>query len=217
VVPTKAATLLLAALAALALGAPAQAKRLRVEVLSVKGQQTVSWHDTRGGCGTISRSGSQTIAFKSVRRARLSLLRIPRSHGFTYYGTNFVRSQWTLSRTFAQSAPPSCPEPLAAQAGDCGARGPYAVPVDVTYRDGALELRAVTDRIPPPYKSCEYDGLHEFDLIDSKGRLRERRLASRRRGTIRVRVTGRLVEPVTESEGSQVTTLEATVRLRRRR
>jgi hypothetical protein len=28
-----------------------------------------------------------------------------------------------------------------------------------------------TDRYPPAYKTCEYDGFHVSDVIDSKGRL----------------------------------------------
>jgi hypothetical protein len=221
--PRLACLFIAAFVAPLALVSPAQAKRLRFKVVSVKGQQTVSWHDTRTGCGTISRSGSQTISFKSVHPARLSLLRIPRPgkrRGVTYYGVNFIRSNWTLSRTFQSNAPPNCQQSLesyAAQANDCGTRGPFPVGVDIGYRDGAVELRAATDRIVAPYKACEYDGFHEFDLIESKGRLSKRRLTSRRRRTIRVKVSGHLNEPAAESEGSQVTTLKATVKLRRRR
>jgi hypothetical protein len=69
----------------------------------------------------------------------------------------------------------------------------------------------------PQYESCEYDGFHELDLIDSDGRLSQRRLTSRRRRTIRVKVSERVKEPTAESEGSQTTTLAATVALRRAR
>jgi hypothetical protein len=209
----------------LALAPPAQAKRryLRLEVVSVKGQQTASWSDTQtSGCGNVSRTGSQTISFESTRPARLRLLRIPRftrtgkKRGVTYIGENFIHTNWTLSRTFQRGAPPSCPpEPYFAQASDCGTRGPFAVPVDVGWRDGAVTFRGVTDRYPPAYKTCEYDGFHVWDLIDSKGRLSQRRLTSRRRRTIRVKVSAHLNEPGAESEGSQTTSLVATVTLRR--
>ena len=210
---------------ALLLVPPAQAKRryLRLQVLSVKGQQTATWRDTQtSGCGNISRTGSQTISFESTRPARLRLLRIPRftrtgkKHGVTYVGENFINTNWTLSRTFQQGPPPSCPpEPYGAQANDCGTRGPFAVPVDIGWRDGAVTLHAATDRYPPAYKTCEYDGFHVWDLIDSKGRLSQRRLTSRRRPTLRVNVSARLNEPGAESEGSQTTSLTATVTLRR--
>jgi hypothetical protein len=223
--------LVLASLLTLALAPPAQAARrhyLRLEVVSVKGQQTVNWNDTRqSGCGNVSRSGSQTISFESLRPGRLSLLRIPRftrsgkrRRGVTYIGVNFVPTNWTLSRTFQQSPPPSCPppaEPYAAQASDCGTRGPFAIPVDVGWREGAVTLRAATDRIASPYRRCEYDGFHEFDLIDSKGRLSQRTLTSRRRGSISVRVSARKNEPAAESVGTQTTVLAATVVLRRSR
>ena len=71
---------LLAFLVALALAPAAQAKPhyLRFKVMSVTGAQTVTWHDSvdYGGCGTITRSGSQTISFKSTKPARLKLRRI---------------------------------------------------------------------------------------------------------------------------------------------
>jgi hypothetical protein len=226
-VRSRLATLLLAAaLAALALAAPAQAKRhyLRFQVLSVKGEQTATWKDTQAsGCGSVSRSGSQTISFESTRPARLRLLRIPRftrtgkKRGVTYIGENFIHTNWTLSRTFQQSPPPACPpEPAyAAQASDCGTRGPFAVPVDVGWRDGAVTFRGVTDRYPPAYKTCQYDGFHVWDLINSKGRLSQRKLTRRGRPTLHVKVSARLNEPGAESEGSQTTSLTATVTLRR--
>jgi hypothetical protein len=222
------ASVLVVALAVLFLAAPAQAKRhyLRFEVLSVKGQQTATWNDKQtSGCGSISRSGSQTISFESTRPARLRLLRIPRftrsgkKRGVTYIGENFINTNWNLSRTFQQSPPPACPpEPVsAAQATDCGTRGPFAVPVDVGWRAGAVTLRAVTDRYPPAYKTCEYDGFHVWDLIDSKGRLSQRKLTRRGRPTLHAKVSARLNEPGAESEGSQITSLTATVTLRRAR
>jgi hypothetical protein len=214
-------------LLALAIAAPAQARPhyLRFQVLSVKGQQTANWKDTQqSGCGSISRSGSQTITFESTRPARLRLLRIPRftrtgkKRGVTYTGENFIHTNWNLSRTFQQSAPPACPpEPLAAQASDCGTRGPYAVPIDIGWRDGAVTLRGVTDRYPPAYKTCEYDGFHVWDLINSKGRLSQRKLTRRGRPTLRAKVSTRLNEPGAESQGSQTTVLTATVTLRRTR
>ena len=107
---------------------------------------------------------------------------------------------------------------MAAQTTDCGTKGPFAVPIDIGWRGGALELRGVLARgfqRAPHYESCEYDGFHELDLIDSKGRLSQRRLTSRRRRTLRVKVSGRVEEPTAESEGSQNTTLSATVTLKR--
>ena len=211
----------------------ADAKRhsLRFNILSVQGQQTVTWSDTRafGDCGTIARSGSQTISFESTEPARLSLQRIPRytrageRRGITYYGVNFIHADWTFSRSFEQSPPPSCPEPVLAQAGqasDCGTQGPFAVPINIGWRDGSVQLRAVLDhgapgQRSPQYRSCEYDGFHEFDLIDSKGRLPQRRLTRRPWRAIRVRLSGHSNEPTAESEGSQTTALEATVKLRR--
>jgi hypothetical protein len=212
----------------LALAAPAQAKRhyLRFDVLSIKGHQTANWNDKQtSGCGSVFRSGSQTISFESTRSARLRLLRIPRftrtgkKRGVTYTGENFMHTNWNLSRTFQQSAPPACPpEPAyAAQGSDCGTRGPFAVAVDVGWRDGAVTFRGVTNRYPPAYKTCEYDGFHVWDLIDSKGRLSQRKLTARGRPTLHVKVSARLNEPGAESEGSQTTSLTATVTLRRAR
>ncbi len=223
---TRSATIFVAAgLTALGFAAPAQAKRhyLRFDVLSVKGHQTANWNAKQAnGCGTVSRSGSQTISFESTRPARLRLLRIPRftrtgrKRGVTYTGENFIHTNWNLSRTFQQGPPPSCPpEPAYAQASDCGTRGPFAVPVDVGWRDGAVTFRGATDRYPPAYKTCEYDGFHVWDLIDSKGRLSQRKLTRRGRPTLRVNVSARLNEPGAESEGSQTTSLTATVTLRR--
>src|SRR3954449_6270915 len=110
----------------LALVPPAEAKRryLRLEVVSVKGQQTASWTDTQtSGCGNVTRTGSQTISFESTGPARLRLLRIPRftrtgkKRGVTDTGENFIDANWPLARTFQQGAPPTCPpEPYFAQA-----------------------------------------------------------------------------------------------------
>jgi hypothetical protein len=231
------ASLLVAgSLLALALAAPAQAKSryLRFEVLSVKGQQTANWTGTRdsGGCGTIHRSGSQTISFESLRPSRLRLRGFPRTNprtgkrrrGFDYFGWGIVPANWTFTRTFQQSTPPSCPpseEPIVAQAqaNDCGTKGPYATPVTVGWRGGFVEFRGVMDpeKPRPTYRSCEYEAFHAYELIDSKGRLSQRRLTSRRRQPIRVKVSARLKEPAVEGEGSQTTVLEATVTLRRRR
>jgi hypothetical protein len=222
-------------LLALTLAAPAEAKRryLRFEV-SVKGQQTANWTGTRdaGGCGTIHRSGSQTIAFESRRPGRLSLRRFPKTNprtgtrrGFTYFGIDAVPTNWTFTRTFQESWPPACPPPsdeepvVAAQANDCGTQGPFPVPVSVAWRGGFVEFRGVLDpEAPrkPSYRTCEYEAFHTADLIDSKGRLSQRRLTSRRRRTMRVRVSARLKEPG-EGEGSQTTTLAAIVTLKRLR
>jgi hypothetical protein len=130
-VRTRLASLLVAGpLLALALAPPAQAKPrwLRFEVLSVRGQQTVTWSGTRegiDGCGTVARSGSQTISFESPGPARLSLKRLPRTNprtgkrrGFTYFGRDIVLTNWTFSRTFQEITPPSCPPPEEAQASD---------------------------------------------------------------------------------------------------
>jgi hypothetical protein len=221
---------ILLAAAALLLAAPgAEAKKLRFKVVSLKGEQTATWHDSiQGGCGTIARNGTQTIAFELLRPGRLSLQRFRRTdprtgkrRGYSYSGFSFVRANWTFTRSFQQTVPPECPPPLeamAAQATDCGTKGPFEVPIDIGWRGGALELRGVLARgyqRAPHYESCEYDGFHELDLIDSKGRLSQRRLTSRRRRTIRVNVSERLKEPTAESDGSQTTTLTATVTLKR--
>jgi hypothetical protein len=228
-----ASLVVLACLVALAVVPPAQAKsrNLRFQVLSVKGQQTANWTGTReSGCGTIHRGGSQTISFESVRPARLSLRGFPRINprtrkrrrGFDYFGWGSVLANWTFTRTFQESAPPGCPpseEPVAAQASDCGTKGPYARPVTVGWRGGFVEFRGVMDpaRPRPTYETCEYEALHQYSLIDSKGRLSKRRLTSRSRRHIRVSVSERLQEPAVEGEGSQTTVLEATVTLRRLR
>jgi hypothetical protein len=220
-----------ASLVAAVLATPADAKRIRFRIVSVQGQQTASWSDTQafGDCGPVSRTGSQTISFESTEPARLSLLRIPRytrtgaRRGFTYFGVNFIHTNWTFARSFQESPPPACPPPAsadAAQASDCGTKGPFAVPIDIGWRDGAVSLRAVLDhgapgQRSPHYSSCAYDGFHEFDLIDSKGRLTQRRLTSRPWRRLRVKVSGHMDEPAAESEGSQTTTLEATVTLKR--
>ena len=222
-----------ATLVALALTPSAQAKSrfLRFEVVSVKGQQTANWTGTReSGCGTIHRSGSQTIAFESGRPARLRLRGFPRINprtrkrrpGFDYFGWGTVPVNWTFTRTFQESTPPSCPppeEPVAAQASDCGTKGPYARPVTVGWRGGFVEFRGIMDpaKPRPTYRTCEYEAFHQYELIDSKGRLPKRRLTSRSRRPIRVKVSERLREPAVEGEGSQTTVLEATVTLRRLR
>lgn len=225
--------LIAGSLLALALAPAAQAKSryLRFQVVSVKGQQTANWTGTQeSGCGTIHRSGSQTISFESARPARLRLRGFPRGNprtgkrrrGFDYFGVNAVPAHWTFTRTFQQSTPPSCPpqeEPIvAAQASDCGTKGPYPAAFTVGWRGGFVEFRGVLDNdVPRPvYRNCEYEGLHENTLIDSKGRLPQRRLTSRSRRPIRVKVSERLKEPG-EGEGSQTTVLEATVTLRRLR
>ena len=221
------------AFVALALAPAAQAKSrfLRFEVVSVKGQQTANWTGTRGsGCGTIHRSGSQTISFESARPARLRLRGFPRRNprtgkrrrGFDYFGGVAVPASWTYTRTFQQSTPPGCPpdeEPVAAQASDCGTKGPHPAFFTVGWRGGFVEFRGGLDNdVPRPvYKNCEYEGVHENTLIDSKGRLSKRRLTSRSRRPIRVNVSGRMKDPAVEGEGSQTTVLEATVTLRRRR
>jgi hypothetical protein len=219
-------TRLIAALAiavsALVLAAPVEAKKLRFRVISLEGKQTATWNDKiSSGCGEISRNGSQTISFESTRTGKLALQRIPRytragkRNGFTYSGVTFVRSGWTFDRTFSQGPQPQCPaEP--AQNPDCGRRGPFPAPVNILWRDGAIELRAVTSEIRAGYGTCEYNGFHEADLIDSKGRLSQRRL-THRRGRLRVRISGRVKEPSAESEGSQTTSLTAILTLKRMR
>jgi hypothetical protein len=224
------ASLLVAgSLLALALAAPAQAKSryLRFQVVSVKGQQTANWTGTQdSGCGPIHRSGSQTISFESARPARLRLRGFPRTgkrrRGFDYFGVGSVPANWTFTRTFQQSTPPSCPpqeEPIvAAQASDCGRKGPYPAAFTVGWRGGFVEFRGSMDPFRPReiYRNCEYEALHERTLIDSKGRLPQRRLTSRSRRPIRVKVSERLREPG-EGGGSQTTVLEATVTLKRLR
>jgi hypothetical protein len=66
-------------------------------------------------------------------------------------------------------------------------------------------------------ETCEYEAYHALTLIDSKGRLSQRRLTRRGRRTIRVKVSGRMNDPAVEGDGSQITTLAATVTLRRLR
>jgi hypothetical protein len=233
-VPTRLASLLVAgSLLALALAPPGQAKPryLRFEVVSVKGEQTAIWSGTREGlqgCGTVARSGSQTISFESLGPTRLSLKRLPRTNprtgkrrGFTYFGRDAVPTNWTFSRTFQESTPPSCPppeDPEAAPASDCGTKGPFPAPVSVGWRDGAVEFRGVLSREfgpSPNYETCEYEAYHALTLIDSKGRLSQRRLTRRGRRTISVEVSGRMNDPAVEGDGSQTTTLAATVTLRR--
>jgi hypothetical protein len=238
-VRTRLASLIVAgSLLALALAPPAQAKPryLRFEVLSVRGEQTATWSGTREGlqgCGTVTRGGSQTISFESLGPSRLALKRLPRTNprtgkrrGFTYFGRDSVPTNWTFSRTFQESTPPSCPPPedpeaaQAAQASDCGTKGPFPSPVSVGWRAGALEFRGVLSREfgpSPHYETCEYEAYHALTLIDSKGRLSQRRLTRRGRRTIRVKVSGRMNDPAVEGDGSQITTLAATVTLRRLR
>jgi hypothetical protein len=231
--PVPLASLLVAgSLLALAFAPSAQAKSLRFEVVSIEGQQTANWTGTRGsGCGTIHRSGSQTISFESARPARLRLRGFPRRNprtgkrrrGFDYFGGVAVRANWTYTRTFQESAPPSCPpdeEPIAAQASDCGTKGPHPAGISVGWRGGFMEFIGghLDNDVPRPvYRNCEYEGLHEHTLIDSKGRLPQRRLTSRSRRPIRVKVSGRQKDPAVEGEGSQTTVLEATVTLKRLR
>jgi hypothetical protein len=225
---------------ALAPSVPAKPRYLRFAV-SVQGQQTANWSATDSGeCGT-TRGGSQTISFESVRPARLSLRRFPRTdprtgkrRDFTFFGIDAIPTNWTFTRTYHQTTPPGCPPPgeepeiVAAQARGCGTQGPFEVPTSVGWRGtakpgdergGTVELRGILDRRAPgqrypSYTDCPYDGTHIADLIDSKGRLAQRRLTSRRRGAIRVKVSAREELPESES-GSQTTTLAATVTLRR--
>jgi hypothetical protein len=238
------ASLLVAgSLLALSLAPPAGAKPryLRFQV-SVQGQQTTTWSITEpgyDGCGPTTRGGSQTISFETPEPDRLSLRRYRRTdprtgrkRDFTYFGTDSVRTNWTFTRSFQQSAPPGCPpeaEPVAVQANDCGTRGPFEVPISVGWRGtakpgnlrgGTVELRGVLNpEVPgqrsPSYQNCEYEATHTADLLDSRGRLSQRKLTSQR-GTMRVKLSER--EKVPASEGSsQTTTLEATVTLRRLR
>jgi hypothetical protein len=214
--------LLVALVGALVLAPSAQAKRhyLRFKVTSVTGAQTVSWHDSigYGDCGAITRSGIQTIVFKSTRPARLKLLRTGRHNAS---GENFIRANWTFTRSFQQSPPPVCPAEPAfarlAQAPDCGTQGPFPVPIDVGWRDGKVSLRGVLDpqsQRHPVYKTCRYDGFHNEDLVDSAGRLSWKRLTGRRK-TLKVKVAKKLTEPTPEADGSSTTSLKATVTLKR--
>jgi hypothetical protein len=222
-----ASLLVAASLLALALAPPAQAKPrfLRFDV-SVKGQQTATWSTTLGETGcTTSRRGRQTISFESPRPGRLSLRRFPRTdpktgkrRGFAYIGIDAVPANWTFTRAFQESTSPSCPPPaevVSFRASDCGTKGPFAVPVSIGWRGGAVELRGVLGgegQRAPDYKTCEYEAYHQQDLIDSKGRLSQRKLTSRRQ--IRVKVSASEKQPAAEG-GSQTTTLVATVTLRR--
>jgi hypothetical protein len=207
---------------ALSLAPAAQAKQhyLRFKIVSVTGTQTVSWHDSigYGDCGNITRNGTQTIAFSSTKPAKLRLLRLRLSkHRVTYNGVNFIGSNWIFTRSFQESAPPACPvEP--AQAPDCGTQGPFAVPMDIGWRDGKVSLRGVIDpahQKHPVYKTCRYDGFHNEDLVLSGGRLSQKRLTSRSHRAIHVKVSEKVTEPTPEADGSSTTSLKATVTLRR--
>lgn len=88
--------------------------------------------------------------------------------------------------------------------------------MDIAWRDGAIELRAATNQIRAGYETCEYDGFHVADLIDSKGKLSQRKL-TRRRGKFKVHISGRLKEPGDQTGGSQLTKLRATLTLKRMR
>ena len=232
--------LVTALLLALALAPAAQAKPryLRFEV-SVQGQQTVTWSATESASAARPpRAVSQTISFESPRPARLSLRRFRRTdprtgkkRDFTYFGADLVSTDWTFTRTFEKSAPPNCPppeEPIVAQASDCGTQGPFETPITVGWRGtakpgnrrgGTVELRGILaakgrGSATPSYRTCEYEATHSADLLHSIGRLSQRRLTSRRPGAIRVKVSEREKLPASES-GSQTTTLDATVTLRR--
>jgi hypothetical protein len=222
--------LLLVALGVALASAPAaQAKShpLRFKIVSVTGKQTVNWHDSvaYGDCGTITRSGSQTIAFKSTKPRKLKLLPLPRytksgkRRGTTYVGSSFTHGKWTFTRSFQQSPPPAgClvdPAP-ADQTSDCGTRGPFKVPIAIGWRDGKVELGGRTDpngSQAPRFKHCDYDGFHEVDLLDAKGRLSQRKLTHRK--TLKVKVSEKANEPTGDAEGSQTTSLKATVTLKR--
>jgi hypothetical protein len=219
--------LILGVISALALAPAAQAKKhyLRFKIVSVTGAQTVTWHDTVGfgDCGNITRSGTQTIAFKSTKPAKLKLLRLKLSkHKVTYNGVNFIRANWTFTRNYQESPPPACPpEPALAhlaQSPDCGTQGPFAVPIDIGWRDGKVNLRGVLDPMReqhPVYKTCRYDGFHNEDLVLSDGKLSQKRLTRRSHKAFKVKVAEKANEPTPEAEGSSTVSLKATVTLKR--
>jgi hypothetical protein len=215
--------LILALLAVLAVAPPALAKphALRFKITAVKGQQTVDWHDTLsfGDCGSVSRTGSQTIAFKSSKAAKMKLLPLKRGKRLTYVGFGFPRTKWTYTRSFQQSPRPAAcpPEPggLQPPPPDCGTRGPFTLPITVGWRDGRVELDGRTDPEGPQaprYQNCPYEGSHNTELLFSRGRLSQKRLTHRR--TLKVTVKGKETLSI-DNGGSQTTSLKATVTLKR--
>jgi hypothetical protein len=91
--------------------------------------------------------------------------------------------------------------------------------VNIGWRAGFLEFRGLLNRRfhpSPNFESCEYEAYHELSLLDSRGRLAQRRLTRGPR-TMRVELSRRLNERAAEGDGSQTTTFAATVTLRRLR
>jgi hypothetical protein len=171
--------------------------------------------------GRIER-GSQTCHRPAIAALRGQLPctdpRTGRRLGFTYFGNATAPTSWTFSRGFQEMTPPSCP-PAEAVATDCGTQGPFPVPVNIGWRAGFLEFRGLLNRRfhrSPNFESCEYEAYHELSLLDSRGRLAQRRLARGPR-TMRVELSRRLNERAAEGDGSQTTTFAATVTLRRLR
>jgi hypothetical protein len=214
---------------ALAPAALGKTHALRFKITAVKGQQTSAWHDSIsfGDCGSVTRTGSHTIAFKSAKAAKLKLLPLPlytksgKRRGHTYVGFGFPRTKWTHTRSFQQSPrPPGCPpEPggLQPPPPDCGTQGPFAVPITVGWRDRKVELDGRTDPERPQgprYENCPYDGSHGVDLLFARGRLSQKRLTHGH--TLKVRVKDKETLPI-ENGGSQTTSLKATVTLKRAR
>ena len=214
---------------ALAPAAAAKPHALRFKITAVKGQQVTDWHDSvsLGECGSIMRTGSQTIAFQSSKAAGLKLLPLPRftksgkRRGFTYVGFGFPLTKWTYTRSFQQSpAPPGCPPEHGGAAPpppDCGTQGPFTLPVTVGWRDGKLELEGRTNPQGPQaprYRNCPYEASHSTELLRALGRLSQRRLTRSR--TLKVTVKAKETLSI-DNGGSQTSSLQATVALKRTR
>jgi hypothetical protein len=214
---------------ALGLAPVAAAKKphaLRFKVTAVSGSQRTDWHDSvsQGECGSITRTGSQTIVFKSSKAAKLKLLPLPRyaksgkRRGYTYVGFGFPRTKWTYTRSFQQSPRPAgCPaEPSGTQpVPDCGTQGPFIVPLTVGWRDGKLELDGRTDPqgpLSPQYTGCPYEASHSTELIRAFGRLSQKRLTHRKRMKVTLKAKETLAS---DNGGSQTTSIKAAVRLKR--
>ena len=207
----------------LALAPAALAKKphaLRFKVTAVSGKQTTDWHDSvsLGECGSVTRSGSQTIVFKSSKAAKLKLLPLRKGRRYTYVGFGFPRTKWTYTRSFQQSAPPpGCsPEPGGSQpVPDCGTQGPFTVPLTVGWRDGKVELDGRTNpegSQAPHYTGCRYEASHSTELLQGFGRLSQRRLTHRKSLSVTVKAKETLD---IDNGGSQTAVLKATVKLKR--
>jgi hypothetical protein len=204
---------LAAALLVIAVPADAKRKTARFEVVSVKGEQTATWSQTlEGGCNPTE-SGKQTIAFQSTRRARIKLRQIGSGRFKGAIGNAEIPTTWTFTREFNRTCP-------AEPAFDCGKQGPLSVPMSVVYSSGELSRRRELSvsgvaHDGPGYRTCEYSGYHEVDLLDNFGRLSEKTVFKRRRKRIHVKLSAHRTEKLADTGGAQTTDLHASVTLRR--